>query len=314
MSHTPDVALLTPHAADPTRPLPDPPSHTHTLSPSPQTLLCCNKKNTPPTQHARPLPPSPPTVSITVPSAVNVTGNSSATLQLNSTSTCGAPVCTTVWLLACPGAPVKNYTAASPSLVVGPGGDISTTGQTSAFTCAVSFIATDGFGQTTTANSSILVTPTSAPPGAPTANPGGPYSINVTDTVVPVPGVSGSASTCPAGGCTYSWALSCPGEVVQTFTGPTPSITAGPDASASIDTTGKTTPVTCTLALTVADGQGGSSTQQTTVTATPPSTPLSGPTPVTGGPYNETLPQNADLAFTIDGSGSTCTTPADGCT
>lgn len=112
--------------------------------------------------HRRPIvgPLPPPTAVITGPSAVNVTVNASTTVQFTSNaSTCNLPPCASLWLVQCPSGAARNYTGDPLSLVVGPGGDIDTTGQTSAFTCNVTLTLNDTQGQLSTAAvESILVT------------------------------------------------------------------------------------------------------------------------------------------------------------
>lgn len=89
---------------------------------------------------------------------------------------------------------------------------------------------------------------------------------------------------------------------MKNFTGVTPAITAGPSASASIDTTGAAADIPCSLTLTVTDTANRTSTSLSTVTARVP--PMSSAND--GGPYLTNVGTNVTNVG-VTGAASVCT-------
>jgi RHS repeat-associated protein len=189
------------------------------------------------------------------------TGNVGQTITFNgagSTSPSGDPLTTYAW----------NFGDNSIGTGVSPTHSYAVGG-----TFTVSLSVTDATGGTNTASTTAMV---AALPGA---NPGGPYTGNVGQTIA----FNGASSTSPSGDplTTYAWSF---GDSA-TGTGPTP--------THSYSTSG-----TFTVSLTVTDASGGTNTANTTamVNALPGANP--------GGPYTGNVGQT--IAF--NGTGSTSPT------
>lgn len=106
------------------------------------------------------------------------------------------------WLLTCPGPTIKSFTGVAPPITAGPSANasIDTTGLTGAVSCSLALSVTDALGRSVSNTTTVIVFPAGSA-GGPVADAGGPYTANVSTTVVNV-SVTGAASQCPTGNCT----------------------------------------------------------------------------------------------------------------
>lgn len=254
--------------------------------------------------------PLPPVANTGGPYTINVSTTVVTVTVTGAASQCNSGPCTYSWSLACTGAPVLTFTGVTPAPPItagpSPSASIDTSNKTAAVVCPLTLTVTDSLNRTSSSTSSIIALPPGVTPSNPVANPGGPYTVNVSTAVVTVP-VSGAASLCFVQPCSYAWRLTCGSAPAKNFTGVTPSppITAGPSANASIDTTGATAPVNCSLALSVIDALGNLNSASTSVTAVPPGVTPSPPVANPGGPYALNVTTSV-VSVGVSGAASTC--------
>lgn len=105
--------------------------------------------------------PDPPVVITTGPYVETVTDGVNETVAISGNlTTCGVPNCTYTWELACPDVPPLSIDGVDASLIVGPNGDVDTTGLPigTNVTCNLTLTVTDGADQNGTGITTITVT------------------------------------------------------------------------------------------------------------------------------------------------------------
>lgn len=111
-------------------------------------------------------------------------------------------------------------------------------------TCDVSCTVTDVYGQSSNSSDpvTLLINPANGP--EPVINNG---TAEINATGVSSVTLTNEGTSCPAGNCTTTWALSCPDDrgSFSNRTGSSISVSVGSGGSFDIDTTGATEPFNC---------------------------------------------------------------------